>query len=189
MPLQSVDESDVIVSTFQTCIARGEASWTNAPNLLRRILEENLWQRRFVQDLGMEVIFDHFSQFVEAPVPNGLEASIDLLKRLCRDDKEVLHLIDKAMRRKGGRPKTLDIVQGFPSGNSEQAAIRRLDKDRPDLLKKVKEGELTAHGAMVKAGFRDETVVIPMDPAKAARRLKLHFQGDRLTRLIEELGK
>ena len=71
--------------------------------------------------------------------------------------------------------------------DSRQAAIRRLSKDRPDLHARVLSGELKPHRAMVEAGFRDKLITVPEDPAKAAKRLKIHFQGDRLAALIKEL--
>lgn len=37
--------------------------------------------------------------------------------------------------------------------NDRPYAIRRLARQRPDLLEKVKAGEVSAHGAMVEAGF------------------------------------
>jgi hypothetical protein len=41
-----------------------------------------------------------------------------------------------------------------PSGNSAAAALRRLERHRPDLLDRVLAGELSAHAAMLEAGFR-----------------------------------
>ena len=67
---------------------------------------------------------------------------------------------DRANRRPGGRPKTLyngnGNVQGFkaPTGNSIAAALRRLERHRPDLLNRVLAGEISAHAAMLAAGFR-----------------------------------
>jgi hypothetical protein len=41
-----------------------------------------------------------------------------------------------------------------PVANPDSYAVRRLALDRPDLLEKVKAGELTAHKALIEAGFR-----------------------------------
>lgn len=80
-------------------------------------------------------------------------------------------------------------VESRPTGNTEQAAIRRLRKDRPDLLERVKEGALSAHRAMVEAGFRRQTITIPNDPQAAARRLLRHFEGERLAALMRALSE
>lgn len=67
---------------------------------------------------------------------------------------------DRANRRPGGRPKTVYTgdrnVHSFarPSGNSAAAALRRLERHRPDLLNRVLAGEISAHVAMIEAGFR-----------------------------------
>jgi hypothetical protein len=61
-----------------------------------------------------------------------------------------------------GRGRPLDVhnnengvnIYGRPWGNSAAAALRRLDKDRPDLHKRVLAGEMSANAAMVEASFR-----------------------------------
>jgi hypothetical protein len=124
-------------------------------------------------------------EFVEANLPEGLESSDVILQRLCKDDKEALDLIDGLIQ---APPYVHNVnVTGRPCGNSEQAALRRLHKDRPDLLDRVKAGQLTAHAAMVEAGFRRREVSIPTGPEAAARRLRSHFSGDRLAALIAAL--
>jgi hypothetical protein len=45
-----------------------------------------------------------------------------------------------------------------PSGNSAAAALRRLERHRPDLLDRVLAGEVSAHAAMVEAGFRKRSL-------------------------------
>lgn len=70
------------------------------------------------------------------------------------------------------------------AGTSVGYAIRRLNRDRPELLERVKQGELTAHKAMVVAGFLPPTITIPIDPEVAARRIVKHFQGADLEALV-----
>jgi hypothetical protein len=41
-----------------------------------------------------------------------------------------------------------------PSGNSAAAALRRLERYRPDILNRVLAGEMSAHAGMIEAGFR-----------------------------------
>jgi hypothetical protein len=184
----TIDEADAVISTFRGVVARGEASWKNAPDFIRRIIREEMWQHRYVADLGKDVDFDRFEDFVTALVPEGLETSIDMLLRLCRDDKDALDLIDRAIQNPAGP----HIVQGesrAPTGNSEQTALRRLRKDRPDLHRRVLAGELSAHAAMVEAGFRRRTLNIPDEPRAAAAALRRHFQGDRLAELATCLAR
>jgi hypothetical protein len=83
---------------------------------------------------------------------------MDMLRRLCKDDMEALDLIDQAVQRPNGgdrksegAPTRVDNINSdpVPNGTSEQAAIRRLRKDRPDLLEKVngRRGESSQTGA------------------------------------------
>lgn len=80
-----------------------------------------------------------------------------------------------------------DYARESKQGTSVSYAIRRLDRERPDLLEQVKTGAISPNAAMVKAGFRQPTITVPIDPAAAARRLARHFQGEALSQLIAGL--
>jgi hypothetical protein len=49
------------------------------------------------------------------------------------------------------RPRVRDYAREAPTGNSTSYALRRLNKDRPDLYEKVKAGEI----ARMVAGDRE----------------------------------
>jgi hypothetical protein len=76
---------------------------------------------------------------------------------------QALDAKDRESQRGPGRPETVysgkrDVhSSGRPSGNSRAAALRRLRKDRPDLHARILAGEISAHAAMVEAGFRHQT--------------------------------
>lgn len=55
-----------------------------------------------------------------------------------------------------------------PDGNARQQALRRLRKSRPDLHKRVLGGELSAHAAMVEAGFRKKATPLSEKEEKRA---------------------
>jgi hypothetical protein len=98
--------------------------------------------------------FERFEDFVETLLPHGLGEDLRVLKNLCCDDTEALNELDKVTKREPCKDAAVDNVNitGRPDGNSRAAALRRLRKDRPDLHELVLANELTAHGAMVKAG-------------------------------------
>jgi hypothetical protein len=50
------------------------------------------------------------------------------------------------------------------AGNSPAYAIRRLTRERPDILARVESGELSPHAAMVAAGFREKSIMRPYNP-------------------------
>jgi hypothetical protein len=83
-------------------------------------------------------------------------------------------------------PKTVSRKKPA-TGTCVSYSVRRLGKERPDLLERVKAGDLSPHAAMVECGFREKQITVPDDPVKAARRLLLHFQGDRLETLVRLL--
>jgi hypothetical protein len=77
--------------------------------------------------------------------------------------------LDRQNRRPPGRPKNVDIahrdVNGSrPTGNTAAAALRRLERRRPDLLDRVLAGELSPHAAMVEGGFRKRPAAQPHQP-------------------------
>jgi hypothetical protein len=52
--------------------------------------------------------------------------------------------------------------------NTKPGILRRLARERPDLLDRVEVGELTANAAAVEAGFRRPMRSIPVDSAESA---------------------
>nr|WP_309686499.1 hypothetical protein [Armatimonas sp.] len=83
-----------------------------------------------------------WQKFLAADLPEGLHTNIDTLRRLCRDNTEVLDLLDGVMQGKQGERTDLvhnihDVKEDRPSGTSPEAALRRLRKDRPDLHRQV----------------------------------------------------
>jgi hypothetical protein len=54
-------------------------------------------------------------------------------------------------------------------GNSQEYAHRKLAKERPDLFAKVMAGELSAHRAMIEAGFRRELTLLEQAKKLVAR--------------------
>ena len=59
---------------------------------------------------------------------------------------------------------------------------------RPDLLERVRKGELTPHAAAVAAGYVRPKITMEADPVRASRVLVKHFQGEALTTLLRELA-
>lgn len=98
-------------------------------------------------------------------------------------------------------PATIPITANRkpPCGNSTSYVLRQLERGRklktgeviparPDLLERVKAGEITPHAAAVMGGFDGKSITIPAEPKAAVRRLVKHFQGDDLEELIRGLA-
>ncbi|WP_261561615.1 hypothetical protein [Frankia tisae] len=99
-------------------------------------------------------------------VARELGVTIDLVQRVVADDPVALDLFDQALqgRHGGDRSKSDNVtLASDPNerGNSETGALRRLRREAEagnaqaaELRTEVLAGRLTAHAAMVRAGFR-----------------------------------
>lgn len=142
---------------------RSHTSLDQVPSIIKSIIRDGMWRRRFERRLNKEVEFDSFAAFVNTPALEGLGYDYDTVKRICAIDPEALDAIDRAMQRKPGKTwdsrtqeNTVDNINNNtrPDGTSRAAGLRRLRKDRPDLHQQVIDGELSVNAACVKAGFR-----------------------------------
>lgn len=121
-------------------------------------------------------------------VVNG-QALCPMIRRLVADDKEALDLLDQALQNPPGTHTGVDNIHARPNGTSEAAALRRLRKDKPELHADVLAGRLTAHGAMVKAGFRPRTLTVPLGrPDSVAQTLIKHMEPSELVALVRLLA-
>lgn len=84
-------------------------------------------------------------------------------------------------------PRKRDYSRESKQGTSTGYTLRMLEKQAPEFLAKVKAGEMSPHGAAVRAGLRDKMIGVPAVPRKAARVLARHFSGNDLAELINLL--
>jgi hypothetical protein len=173
------------VATLQQLMADGGFAIRELPEYIKTLLDKGIWRDRIVKQTGRRAQFENFQQFVESPLVDGLGASIEQIRSLCREDTESIDLIDRELQRPPGgdkRSKEATSVNNVnvdrPQGNASATALRRLRKDRSDLHAKVIAGELSAHSAMIEAGFRPKTITVPVDPQRAARAIQRHFTQD-----------
>lgn len=164
-----VRNGNVIHSLTQS-FSHGIANINNVPSLVLRVIREDMWQDFVVQSTKDRVHYDYFEEFVAAPIPRGLETTMETLRNLCSKDDEVLTELTNVTKRPDGNPTganqytedgggTVDNIHGSskelrPTGTSKEAGLRRLSKDRPDLHEKVINGDMSVHAACVSAGFR-----------------------------------
>lgn len=187
-----------LVEALGSALREGEHGLTTAPKLLLRILREQSW-REFVTQRGEQVRHARFERFVTMPPLKGLGSSTRLITKIVDaiDDEaervEARDLLDQALAgRQGERTDLGNIVTEVsrPEGNSQAKALRRLRKDRPDLHDEVLAGRLTAHAAMIQAGFRRKTVSVPVDrPEAVANTLRKNLSPEHLSRLIRLLDE
>lgn len=178
----------VLVDALGSALQRGGHALGTVPELLKRVLAEESW-REFVTQRGERVEHSRFAEFVTTPPLRGLGATADLVKRVVADDPEAVDLLDQALSNPVGRPEKNNIVQDkAPQGNRADRALRKLRADAPELHSEVLAGNLTAHGAMVKAGFRVRTITVRPDAESAARTLRKHMTAEQLAELARLLA-
>lgn len=179
-------EASLVVRSLSSAINSGDHSLGNVPGLLKRVLIEGLWQE-FVTPRGELVEYDRFIDFVTTPPSRGLGATVDLIRRLIADDTEAVDLLDRALQNEPSK-HAVDNVNSRPDGNSQDAALRRLRKDAPALHAEVLAGSLSAHAAMVKAGYRPKTFTVRADdPQKIAATLRRHLEPAAIDEIVAQL--
>lgn len=198
MGVDVLRENQLYVESLQSTIERGGLAIETLPRLLVEIVDGDRWRRRIARVHHSEVAFDDFAVFTSTKTPDGLGISLDQLRKLCRDHPDAIDAIDRATQRRDGNPQgtnqytagTFDNVQGStaPTGNSAEAAIRRLRFDRPDLHARVLAKDLSPHAAMREAGFRKPTLTVRLDdPAAMAGSIARHVDRVFIAELIAEL--
>lgn len=126
---------------------------------------------------------ERFEEFARARPLRGLGVDVGLVRRAVANDRSVRDALDRELQNAAGRPpanETVDNVNGFerPTGNATDAALRRLRKEAEagnaevaGLRDEVLAGRLSAHQAMVRAGFRPKTLTVPVDRPESIARL------------------
>lgn len=181
-----------LVEALGSSLRHGGTALGTVPVALARLLESGAW-REFVTSRGEHVTYDRFADFVTTPPLKGLGADIDLVRRVVADDTVTLDLLDQALKEGSRQGKRTDIGNNVPEvrrpeGNTQAKAIRRLRKDAPELHADVLAGRISAHAAMVQAGFRPKTVSVPVTkPEAVARSLMKYMSADDIATLIATL--
>lgn len=177
-----------LVEALSSSLTHGGTALGTVPKAVARVLEEGAW-REFVTSRGEHVQHDRFADFVTTPPLKGLGSDIALVQRIVADDKGTLDLLDQALQNvHGGDHSKSNNVPLAPAGNTASKALRRLRKDAPELHAEVLAGNLSAHGAMVKAGYRPKTVSVPVGkPEAVARSLLKYMSADDIAKLIAVL--
>lgn len=172
------------VASLSDALRRGGAALESVPLQIKQVLVDGSW-RHFVTRLGKEVHHERFADFVTTPPLAGLGASVDLIGRLVAADVEAADLLDRALQNRSGNPGTGNNVPGRPEGNSREKALRRLRSTAPELHADVLAGRLSAHAAMVQAGYRPKTATVRTDsPEQVASALRRLLGPEDIARVI-----
>ena len=178
----------LINDSLGSALRSGDHALGTVPALLKRVLAEGTWHE-FITKRGEHVHHERFADFVTTKPLGGLGSDVALVQRIVADDNETLDLLDQALQRPVGHPSIDDNIHNRRvAGTSQSGALRRLRKNAPELHADVLAGRLSAHGAMVRAGFRPKTVSVPVTkPEAVARSLLKYMSADDIAKLIAAL--
>lgn len=178
--------NNTYVESLGSSLNHGGAALITVPKLVIKVIETEAW-REFQPRVGSVRHHQRFEDFVTAAPLDGIGSTMEQLRDICRSDTVALDAIDQAVQ---NRP-ALHIVKGearAPTGNRSDVALRRLRKSAPELHAEVLAGHLSAHAAMVQAGFRPRTISVRLDdPDAIARTLRRHLTTDQLAVLAAAL--
>jgi hypothetical protein len=174
-----------LVEALGSALRQGGHALGTVPDLLKQVLTEESW-REFVTQRGEKVDYERFADFVTEQPLKGLGGDVDLVRRIVADDPEALDLLDRAVQ----NPPALHNVQSSaPTGNAQDAALRRLRKDAPALHAEVLAGNLSAHAAMVRGGLRRKQLsIIITEPERIAAALRRQLPPEMLPEIARLLS-
>ncbi len=150
-------EADQLTRALSSCLMRGEDSLELVPRLIQKILVTESWKAR--QRHGEVVKHARFIDYLTTTPPEGLGVDPVRIKRLLWREPRILAMFERAIAEGVTQGTRTDLqprnnVTKLVRGNSQAYTLRRLQRDRPDLLLKVEAGTMTAHQAAKEAGFR-----------------------------------
>ena len=183
----SARQRGTLVEALGSSLRHGDTALGTVPVALKRLLESGAW-REFVTSRGEHVAYDRFADFVTTPPLKGLGANVALIERVVAADGDAVELLREALKEKSGPKSSVDNIHRTTKGTSRSYSLQRLRQDAPELHADVLAGRISAHGAMVQAGFRPKTVSVPVTkPEAVARSLLKYMSADDIAKLITVL--
>jgi len=163
-----------------SALRSGDHALGTVPALLKRVLADETW-REFITKRGEHVEHARFAEFVTEKPLRGLGTSVELVERVIADDDESVRQLRKTLK------GTRNNITG-KRGTRRDYSLERLKEDAPELHADVLAGNLSAHAAMVQAGFRPKTITVPVTrPEAVARSLLKYMSADDIAKLIAAL--
>lgn len=180
--LRQMIENQHIVEQLQYAVSNAPRDLGLLRQSVRDAIEHNAWAERLDNRIGKPVKFKEILEFIEKPPLEGLGTDLATLRRLLGEGEERVMLEEAIKRGPGGannphgckgkppdpasaeinvRSTNIDFPPAKKGGTDDVGyAVRRLSRERPDLLERVKKGELSANAAMIEAGFRKVPTIL-----------------------------
>src|SRR5215468_6541476 len=126
-----------LVEAFQCAVDHGYGMVKNIPGLITRVLDTGAWRRR----LYGNQIYEHssFEAFLTSEPLAGCGYTVVQVEALIRDDAEALRKFREAIKNPLGTNQYTEGTNNVRTlyGNNRSYALERLQRERPDLHKRV----------------------------------------------------
>jgi hypothetical protein len=158
------------------------------------LLKENANFRQLRDARGYQFML--WEEFCTTPQPHGLGYDPEAIEAIIAERQSVEALAFRAeeeplaehRRPKKEEDKGNNIT--FMRGTSPDYLSRRIARDRPDILERMKAGEFrSVRAAALEAGIVKPTVSFELEPESASRALIRHFDAGQLRQIITELER
>jgi hypothetical protein len=177
----------------QSVSDRTDSDCRGLAQVVRELHRDGFWQQLFPDwETCCQALFKRPAAWVEQVVEGvrvlhaqGHRGEIPLA--VAAAAAEAQPLAEHGTNQHGGEDFTLSNP---PTGNSQAYLLRRLARDAPEILERVKAGEFrSARAAAIEAGIIRPvpTVRLVDDPAKVAASIRQHLSPDDVIRLVEAL--
>jgi hypothetical protein len=161
-------------------IHRGETGLRELPGLLLKVIEEESWRQRYVPQLEKVVTFDRFIDYVTTAPLEGMGATPDLLRALCKDHLAARSALENALVDKPGKRK-VDYIRLNQSNIKAQdrigQSILSLKRHHSELHARVIAGEISVYEAAVQAGIYPKRISVNTQNVESAAKTILKNCG------------
>ncbi len=182
---------DEIIKSLSSSVHWGHDNLVAVPNLLRMVLENNMWRKRYVRLTEQIVEFEGFEDFVTALPPEGLGTSLQVLRSLCHEHSDLLTMISQiAGSSDVHRSETSDQSDTEAAQHlARQLLLERLHSDNQDeIAEELEQGRITLNYAAEAVGYKDLRIAVSkLDAASAAQTLINNLSPDVLRLLVRLL--
>lgn len=190
---------DYLVYFFARTYKNQHTTYSDMYRALTEMLPRAQWTEGIFQwgpypwNIDEVASYEEFRNKYLIPLFGGLFDAYEFLKEYENDLKggakklKTLELRKHEGDRKSKEFKQNEVSVTTFSGREKQYLLTRLDRDHPKLAKRVRAGKLSVNAAAVKAGFRTETITIPLDPQRAAKALLKTFDESQLHHIVHDV--
>lgn len=187
--MNEIEKGQLAATTIQ-CFSEADGCLSNFPGLLKRVIEERVWEHRVHR--GREYRLPNLHALITLKPLDGWGEDPKKIEAVIKDDPEALALFREAMTGEPHvhkpAPESDNVTITPERGNARAYTVSRLKRERPDLFDRVVNGELSANAAAIEAGWRKKPE--PLEVAKKAiERLPIEEKNALLIWLEEDLAR